>query len=406
MGAKKYMILSTMRDDFSNDLGFGYIREFVRGGAEFLDYDDLYMALGKGGLEDYLLKRVDSIGAEVVVLQSSPSDFHFSLGFLERLRKKAFMVMTAGDCDHYFDIRDIYYAQCFDLVVVYDSLSRFRFRQYGIDAVSFFSSFDASKYYRVDTTGKDIDVSFIGDFNGKLERQEYIEYAAKNGIMVETFGTGSKNGPLPLVKMVEVFNRTKVNLNFTRISRRNALRREPSINSRLRQVKGRISEIALSGGFVLTEYVPGIEEAYEPGKEVEVFDSRDELVEKIRYYLAHNAERSAIAEAGHERAVRDYDVMTAIPRLVALIDERRHARRRRFSPVCVDSHFERYYATFRVRMLARFVALGRWRYALEEIETILKTGRIDARKAVGFFVFSVFPNLKSIYLSLRNANRY
>ncbi len=395
-----------MKDDFTNDLGFGYIREFVRIGAEFLDYDDLYMTLGKNGTEDYLSKRIDETGAEVVVFQSSPSDFHLSLGFFERLRKKTYMVMTAGDCDHYFDLRDIYYAQCFDLVVVYDSLSRFRFRQYGIDAVSFFSSFDASKYFIIENTHKDIDVSFVGDLGGKLERQEYVDYVLNCGIRLETFGAGSKNGALPLVKMVEVFNRTKVNLNFTRISRRNALRSEPAINYRLRQVKGRISEIALSGGFVLTEYVPGLEEAYEPGKEVEVFDSRDELVEKIGYYLAHDAERVAIANAGHKRASRDYDVMTAIPRLVSLINEKRLKKRRRTAPVYIDSHFERYYATFRVRMLARFVSLGKWRYALEEIETILKTGRIDARKALGFFVFSFFPTLRGMYLNLRNANRH
>ena len=133
--------------------------------------------------------------------------------------------------------------------------------------------------------------------------------------------------------------------------------------------------------------------------------SREELVEKTRYYLAHGAGRAAIAEAGHERAVRDYDVMTAIPRLVALIDERRRGRRRRFSQICVDSHFERYYATFRVRMLARFILLGRWRYALgdrDHTET-----REDRRKKGWLFVFSVFepqidiPSLKKCAQILR-----
>jgi len=258
----------------------------------------------------------------------------------------------------------------------------------------------------IEQTRKDFDVSFVGDLAGKLERQEYIGYALNCGVRVETFGTGSKNGPLPLVKMVEVFNRTKVNLNFTRISRRNALRSEPSINYRLRQVKGRIAEIALSGGFVLTEFVPGIEEAFMPGKEVDIFDSREELVAKIRYYLSHDDERAAIARAGHERASMDYDVMKAIPRLVSLIDEKRREKRLRINEIYTDSHFERYYATFRVRLLARFIPSGKWRFALEEIETILKTRRIDARKAVGLFVFSVFPNLKSIYLHLRNADKY
>ena len=43
-----------------------------------------------------------------------------------------------------------------------------------------------------------------------------------------------------------------------------------------------------------------------PGQEIEVFRNLAELREKIRYYLDHDSERLAIADAGARRAQRDH----------------------------------------------------------------------------------------------------
>ncbi|MDO8426369.1 MAG: hypothetical protein Q7T24_02500, partial [Deltaproteobacteria bacterium] len=167
MIAGRYAVLSTLKDSFLNDLGNGYIREFVRNGALFIDYEEEYLRLGNRRVQEHILKTIKDKGIEVLIYQASPSDFHFSLQFFRSLQDRVFTVMTLGDSDHYFDIRDIYYAQCMDLVVVYDCLSRYRFRQYGIESISFYSSFDRRKYVK---TGGDkmFDVSFVGDVANKI----------------------------------------------------------------------------------------------------------------------------------------------------------------------------------------------------------------------------------------------
>ncbi len=57
------------------------------------------------------------------------------------------------------------------------------------------------------------------------------------------------------------------------------------------------------GGLYLTYPTKGIEEMFEPGKELVLFNTPDEMVEKIRYYLAHEEERKAIAAAGRRKAL-------------------------------------------------------------------------------------------------------
>lgn len=49
------------------------------------------------------------------------------------------------------------------------------------------------------------------------------------------------------------------------------------------------------------------ERIFEPGKEAVFYDSVDDMIAKIEYYLQHDGEREQIARAGFARAHRDYD---------------------------------------------------------------------------------------------------
>ena len=61
-----------------------------------------------------------------------------------------------------------------------------------------------------------------------------------------------------------------------------------------------------AGGFLLTETAENLDDYFRYGEEVETYTGVDELIDKIRHYLANADARERIATAGHQRAVAEH----------------------------------------------------------------------------------------------------
>jgi spore maturation protein CgeB len=145
------------------------------------------------------------------------------------------------------------------------------------------------------------DISFIGMF--EADRAERILYLAENGLPVTVWGSGwsgwvgknknmiVKNKMLLEDDYARAINATKINLCFLRKINRD-------------QVTSRSVEIPACGGFLLGERTARHLEFFEEGKEMEFFDSNEEMLKKARYYLENPKEREKIAFAGRERCIR------------------------------------------------------------------------------------------------------
>ena len=92
-----------------------------------------------------------------------------------------------------------------------------------------------------------------------------------------------------------VFNKSKINLNFT----------IPNIKS---GVPLRVWDVLASGGFLMTNFTAELLDFFEPDRELVIFESERELVEKCSYYLEHEDERERIAAAGCDK-VRKYHTL-------------------------------------------------------------------------------------------------
>jgi len=58
---------------------------------------------------------------------------------------------------------------------------------------------------------------------------------------------------------------------------------------------------------------------FDPGKEVVAYRTPEECAELIRYYLAHDDERQAIARAGQARTLREHTYEHRTKELIALV---------------------------------------------------------------------------------------
>ena len=385
------------------DTGNQFIQALRNNNASYLSYVQLYNKFGHYGAHHYLREYVRNNGINCIIYGSSPSEFYFDINYLEKLRKEVFWVMMTGDTEYYYEIRDQYYAQAMDLVTVQDFISTFKLRQIGINSIPYYAYYDSTKYRKNVNLPKDIDVSFIGTLHGGAGRWDNIKYLSDNGINIETFGWDSPNRRITFEKKIEIINRSKINLDFSGVSEKTRLTRKRQIYKRMKQIKGKVFEYTMCGSFALCEYAPGLEHFFEAGKEIDIFHDKEELLEKVKYYLVHEEEREKIAQKGYERAVKDYAIERAVPKLISTIDALRKTKTYKPSEIYLDEEFIRNYTTYRVLLIVRFIKQLKWKFALEEFKIILKYRKLDWYQIVIFFkeeILDMFPRIKSVLKSI------
>ncbi len=144
------------------------------------------------------------------------------------------------------------------------------------------------------------DVGFIGSF--EEDRAKQMLFLAENGIVVRIWGNGWKswvnkhsnliveNRPIYNDEYIKGICATKINLCFLR-----------KLNRDLQT--DRTMEIPACGAFMLAERTGEHKRLFEEGREAAYFDSDQELLDKVSYYMAHEQERLAIAVAGRQRCL-------------------------------------------------------------------------------------------------------
>ena len=77
-----------------------------------------------------------------------------------------------------------------------------------------------------------------------------------------------------------------------------------------------------SGGFLLTQWYQGIDDLMNVGAEMDCYNSIEECLEKVKYYLEHTEEREKIAQAGYEAC---HDKHKYSDRLQTIIEDYKNA---------------------------------------------------------------------------------
>lgn len=100
-------------------------------------------------------------------------------------------------------------------------------------------------------------------------------------------------------EMVRMYSRSRISLNISEV--KDEITGEIKRHIRLRDFEG-----PMSGAFFMTGYQEELAEYYEIDREIVCYDSKEELLDKVRYYLRRSEERQRIRLAGLNRARRDH----------------------------------------------------------------------------------------------------
>lgn len=159
-------------------------------------------------------------------------------------------------------------------------------------------------FYRGSDTYMDTDRylaahQYIGIKLAAVERERTLNRLAQH-FHVNLY-TNSDASPLPsvhcmgpaltLTEMPMIFHASKINLNITMRPI------ETGLSLRIWDVLG-------CAGFLITNYQAEIPEYFEIGRDLETYESMEELEQKVQYYLTHEDDRIEIAINGYEKASR------------------------------------------------------------------------------------------------------
>lgn len=78
--------------------------------------------------------------------------------------------------------------------------------------------------------------------------------------------------------------------------------------SHVDDINMRTFEAMATGTMLLTEWIPTIEELFQDRKHLVLYRSIEEAIDLAKYYLAHDSEREAIAQAGYEEVLAHHTI--------------------------------------------------------------------------------------------------
>ncbi len=175
---------------------------------------------------------------------------------------------------------------------------------------------------------KEFDVSFMGTpyFQERTDMLRAIENA---GFNLYIFGNnpegwkqqGFKNvmGPAFDQKLSEAIGKSKIVVGISN----NLCEGYYSIRS---------SQVMLCKGFIIDRFSPYMEKELKDG--IEYWNTHEELIEKIKYYLEHEDERLAIAEKGYQIAINNLTNKQRCRELIILFERFKQLGKEKFLQIC------------------------------------------------------------------------
>ena len=217
---------------------------------------------------------------------------------------------TLDDCQGKGNI-SFYFIKCipyYDLIATNKKHNIDFYKKHNTKKVFYFrNAFSTDVHKPIEVTNNNInkfgaDVTFIGHY--EKMRADYLYFLAEHGINVKIWGWGEDSKKTGILHknifntnkhvyfddFAKVINSSKICLNFLRKANHDT-------------ETTRTIEIPACKGFMLSENSVEQKELFEEDKEAVYFNDKNELLEKIYFYLKNDILRKKIAQSGYNRCI-------------------------------------------------------------------------------------------------------
>jgi len=262
----------------------------------------------RGLLQRKLLDFCNSEKPDIVffVLMNNEID----IATLDKLYKKYITINWFCDDEWRFETFSKDIANHFHYCITMDKYSIKKYKEIGQKKVilSHWGIFEYIENLDLDNVKYNYDISFIGSKN--RIREWYVNSLKKKGISVRCFGSGWEVGKVSFENLREIFMTSKINLNISNSASSDYrfLLSSPfnflsffKSNKKMEQIKARNFEILSFGGFELTNYVIGLEDYFEIGKDIAVYTNINDIYLQIQYFLENDSLRKNISKNGYTK---------------------------------------------------------------------------------------------------------
>ncbi len=264
--------------------------------------------------ETVLLAQLDAFQPSIIYCQKINA---LSPQYLTKIKKR-YGCMLVGQIASQLPDRSAF--EPYDLLISALHQTVHLFQSWGKTSEYLPLAFEPTVLQQIPNLDSSFDVTHVGGY-GPIhdERNQILERVAQK-IKLDCWGYGigniAKNSPLLQnyhgtswgMDMYAVLQNSKITLtkHITSVAG------DEAANQTLYEATG-------TGCLLITDNQKTLPSLFQPGKEVETYDTIDELIEKIYYYLNNEQARTAIASAGQARTLRDHTYFTRMQQLSSIL---------------------------------------------------------------------------------------
>lgn len=265
---------------------------------EILSYNDIYIS----PISDFqLIKKCNEINPDAIILSSwrpgianHPSEH--AIKFVQQKMNIRVASLWWDTCSDTFGKSLKSMMSLFDLHIIMDNPQNLFLDtsdRLWNRTINLWPPQDAELFHSQDGP-REIPVAFQGQVSSyRSYRREVIDHLKKNNVPGK-FLTNDRNNQVTHQEYAATMINSKISINFSQ-----------SVDCD--QFKSRILEVIFSGSLLMESENTQISSLFTPGLDYIPFSSKEDLVEKINYYLIHEDERKAIAGHGLQTALAKYN---------------------------------------------------------------------------------------------------